>query len=165
MATRAGDVWHIDIRADAERVWDVITKTGVAQEFYFGSVLHTSLEPGSGLRYVSTNGRLVFIEGSVVEVDPPRRLVHMFRMTNIDEPATRVTWSLDPAGEGVRVTITHDELGERTRSTVGRGWPRILRDLKAYVERGRVPVTTRFFNGVMGVLGPLLVRPRPRPGP
>ena len=52
--------------------------------------------------------------GEVLEVDPPRRLVHTMTALWSDdvksEGASRVTWEIEPVGDSCRLTVTHDQL-------------------------------------------------------
>ena len=55
----------------------------------------------------------VIIDGEVVEVNPPLRLVHtlrfLFSEQNKAEGFTRITWEIEPTGGGFcRVTVTHE---------------------------------------------------------
>ena len=84
------------------------------------------------------------IEGRIVEVDPPRRLVETFHAVwdegvAADAPTT-VTWEIDDAMPGVcKVTVIHDGLvgGSSTLEQVSGGWPYILSGLKSVLETGR----------------------------
>lgn len=142
---------HIDV--PRQRVWDEITKTGRVQRSLYNTVLESELRPGARLRYVSPNGKRVFIVGEVVEVDPPRRFAHTywFTMWKGGGP-TLVTWELTEEADGCRVTVTHSgwtaehEAAEKT----GAGWREILGLLKAELETGSLPLKTRLMYAVMG---------------
>ena len=55
----------------------------------------------------------VVVDGEVLEVDPPHRLVQTWRL-NFDPPGraegfTTVTWEIRPEGDNLsRLTVTHD---------------------------------------------------------
>jgi uncharacterized protein YndB with AHSA1/START domain len=88
------------------------------------------------------------IEGEVLEVDPPRRLVHTYRMLfdpASAEPVTTVTWEIEPLPGGVtRVTLVHELEGAPIHARLvsgedvqaGGGWPFVLSDLKSVLETG-----------------------------
>ena len=93
----------------------------------------------------------VIIDGEVVEVDPPRKLVQTWRMTMTPELAaeafTRLTYELEPVRGGVtRLTVTHDLTGAPMFAAVlrgrcesdgaGGGWSEILSGLKTLLETG-----------------------------
>lgn len=55
------------------------------------------------------------------------------------EPYSRVTWEIEPAGDGVsKLTVIHDELeaSPKTAENVGGGWSFVLSGLKTLVETG-----------------------------
>jgi uncharacterized protein YndB with AHSA1/START domain len=91
----------------------------------------------------------VAIEGQVVEVDPPRRLVQTWHPVwdaeTAAEPVTRLTYEIEANRSGIsKLTVTHDVTGaERTAAVVagdvpdaGGGWNELLSDLKTLLETG-----------------------------
>ena len=64
----------------------------------------------------------------------------------VDEPASRVTWTLTEAGDGlVLLRVVHDGLDDSplTSASVGSGWPYVLAGLKSLVETG-APLPPRY---------------------
>jgi uncharacterized protein YndB with AHSA1/START domain len=84
-------------------------------------------------------------EGEVVEVDPPRRLVHTMVALWSDavrsEGASRVTWEIEPVADSCRLTVTHDEMREGANNEIYGGWPMILSGLKTWLETGELLTT------------------------
>jgi uncharacterized protein YndB with AHSA1/START domain len=84
------------------------------------------------------------IEGEIVEIDPPRRLVQSWHGVwdegmAADAPS-RVTWEIEETEPGIcRVTLLHDGLvaGSSTLERVSGGWPYILSGMKTLLETGR----------------------------
>jgi uncharacterized protein YndB with AHSA1/START domain len=83
-------------------------------------------------------------EGTILEVDPPRRLVYTFRYVGDPETepeqASRVTWEIQPVGDMCKLSVVHDGFapGEvLTFRKVGGGWPWILSNLKTLLETGQ----------------------------
>ena len=82
-------------------------------------------------------------EGTLLEVDPPRRLAYTFHyvgdeQTRAEHPS-RVTWEIAPLGDACKLTVVHDEFAEGetvTFTKVGGGWPFILSNLKSFLETG-----------------------------
>ena len=77
----------------------------------------------------------------MVELDRPRRLVHTFQADwgdSADERPSRVTWEIEPAGDVVKLTLTHDDFDGETATyrSVDRGWNPILSGLKTLLETG-----------------------------
>lgn len=138
-------VQSIDVAAPIEAVWSEITKLGTVQRAMMDTILQTVLEPGAPLRYVTRDGRRVFIVGTVVDVEPPRRLAHTYRLLTRKDPETLVTWELVPVPGGTRVTVRHTGWPEETPG-IGRvdsTWASILVDLKALLEEGDIRISKK----------------------
>ncbi len=86
----------------------------------------------------------VWGDDTVLEFDPPRRLVHswvsLYDPELAEEEPSRVTWELERTEGGVcKLTVVHDRLqgAPRTAEHVsGEGWMRVLSGLKTLVETG-----------------------------
>ncbi|HEV3105518.1 MAG TPA: SRPBCC family protein [Trinickia sp.] len=86
----------------------------------------------------------VDIVGTVVESDPPRKLVVTWAFPS-GGGESRVTYLIEPAYDLVRLTVTHDELesGSEMEKGITSGWPIVLSSLKSLLETGRaLPFTT-----------------------
>ena len=143
---------HIDV--PVQRVWEEITRTGSIQRSLYNTILETTLRPGSGLRYYSPDKKRVFIVGEVVDVDPPRRLSHTYWFTTWKSgPPTLVTWELEEAAGGCRVTVTHSGWTEEhdKPEKSGAGWREILGLLKQELETGDIPTKTKVMYRVMSL--------------
>ena len=57
-----------------------------------------------------------------------------------DEPRSKVTFALEPMGEKVKLTVTHDGFppGSRVVQMVDEGCPVLLSDLKSLLETGEI---------------------------
>ncbi len=165
--TLAADVqlYRVYIKASAERVWEAIVDPSWNQRYGYGVPGVFDLRPGG--RYESTASQEmregaarmgypmpeVILDGEVVEVDPPRRLVHTWRMLmdpgTAAEQFTRLTYDIAEGNNGVcRVTLTHELTGapktaemvsgamETSRGDGGGGWSWVLSDLKTLLETG-----------------------------
>ena len=84
-------------------------------------------------------------EGEILEVDPPRRLVHTMAALWDDEVQaegfSRVTWEIEPVGDSCHLTLTHDQLREGANGQLYGGWPMILSGLKTWLETGELLTT------------------------
>lgn len=134
-------VFEIEIRTTPEALWQAITDPDYTHRYYHETRVHSDWQNGSPYAYVMDDGRTA-IEGSVLESDPPRRLVTTFSMRYRPELAadrpSRITWEIEPLGEVCRLTVTHDDFDGETETykTVGGGKPAILASLKSLVETG-----------------------------
>jgi len=86
----------------------------------------------------------VGIEGEVLEFEPAKRLSYSWHVQLVEgmrrEPPSKVLFELQPVGQTVKLTLTHDEFapGGQTVEGIRSGWPVILSSLKTYLERGSV---------------------------
>ena len=87
----------------------------------------------------------VWGDGAILESDPPRLLVVEWRSLYLPdaahEPASRVTWQLEPWTDGAtKLTVTHDRLEDSpvTAQNVAspRGWSFVLAGIKRVLETG-----------------------------
>jgi uncharacterized protein YndB with AHSA1/START domain/DNA-binding transcriptional ArsR family regulator len=138
---RPSHVSQIFIRATPEQVWRAITESEFTLRYYYGSTVESDWQPGSPFRYaISGNDAIV---GTVLEADPPRRLVQTFDAVWDDEVAadapSRLTWELEETAPGVtKVTTIHDEFPSQTATfhQVSGGMSFILSGLKSVLETG-----------------------------
>ena len=140
-------VFQIYIRANVEKVWEAITQTEFRRQYFYGSTIESDFRPGSPLRSVSPDGEL-WGDDVVLECEPPHLLSHSWRSLwdpeAADEPASRVTWRVEPQDGGVsKLTVTHDQLEQSpaTARGVSGGWAFIISGLKSVLETGE-PLAT-----------------------
>jgi uncharacterized protein YndB with AHSA1/START domain/DNA-binding transcriptional ArsR family regulator len=148
-------VFRVHISASPQAVWDAITSTEWSSRYGYGPTEY-DLRPGGSFRGLANDTlrdrgvQEVVVEGEVIEVDPPRRLVQTYTMLFdpevAAEPPTRVTWEIEPLAEGVtRLTVVHELDGAPVHAGLvsgdnvraGGGWPYVLSDLKSLLETGR----------------------------
>ena len=134
-------VYELYIGAPVDWVWNAIIDPELTERYFFDSKVGSSWEVGSSVHFVEANG-IIAIEGTVLEFDPPRRLSTTFRYLGDEQtqndPPSRVTWELTPAGDVTVLSLIHDEfVGETaTFEFVADGWPFILSNLKTWLETG-----------------------------
>jgi uncharacterized protein YndB with AHSA1/START domain len=147
-ASRPRLVYQVFIRTTPERLWDAITSGEVTRRYFYGAVVRSTFEPGAPIEYWSGEQPPTH-RGTVLEADPPRRLVYTFEMTEAGDPEaagdppSRVTWEIEPRGaETCRLTLVHDEFETecKTYRNVANGWPFIVSSLKTLLETGE-PLT------------------------
>ena len=138
-------VFEIYIRTTPERLWEAITDRDVRAKYNFGALVDSDWKAGSAIRTTHPNSPQPLGEGEVLEVDPPRRLVHsMVALWGDDvraEGTSRVTWEIEPVGDSCRLTLTHDELRDGANDQLYGGWPMILSGLKTWLESGELLTT------------------------
>jgi len=154
--TKIVQVYEVYIKATPQAIWDAITRPEWNRRYGYGTPSEYDLRPGGAFRTLGSEemkahgGPDVIIDGEVLEVDPPRKLVQTYRMLwdpqMKEEGFTKVTWEIGEPFQGVtRLTVTHELDGApRTAAQVsgklpgtGGGWSMILSDLKTLLETGK----------------------------
>jgi uncharacterized protein YndB with AHSA1/START domain len=157
-------VYRVYIKARQERVWQAITDPEWTVRYGYAGRAEYDPELRAGAQYrgmLSDEAKRratelghpapdVGVDGEILEVDPPRRLVQTFRMvmepTMAAEGFTRVTWELEEREGATKVTVVHELEGAQVLAQVmsggaediggGGGWSWILSDLKSVLETG-----------------------------
>jgi uncharacterized protein YndB with AHSA1/START domain len=131
---------EIVVRAAPERVWEALTDGELTRRYYYGTRIESEFRPGSRYAYIQPDGSPM-LDGEILEIDPPRRLVMTFRPLWRGEDGarevSRVTFELIPEGDRTRLTMVHDRLDPT--SGVGGGWGKILAGLERLLATEPVP--------------------------
>jgi uncharacterized protein YndB with AHSA1/START domain len=128
------------IETTPEKLWHALTDGNFTERYWFGVRLKSDWKVGS--RFAMMRDGVENDAGEVIEYDPPRRLSYTF--VNLSEkyrgerPA-RATFVLEPYGEVVKLTLTHEgfDAGSKMLPAIAKGWPAILSNLKSMLETGR----------------------------
>src|SRR3954471_13391842 len=96
-------VFEIYIRTTPEQLWEAITNPEIRAKYNFGAGVYGDWTVGAKQEMRAVKADFVLAESEVVEVHPPRRLVHTM-LANFSEEAnaegsTRVTWEIEPVGD------------------------------------------------------------------
>jgi uncharacterized protein YndB with AHSA1/START domain len=131
------------IRTSPQELWSALTDSEFMKQYWFGMHCESDFSTGSSWKLVNDSGE-VWDAGEIVEAVPGRRLVirweHQKRPELKAEGASLCTMELVPAGQAVRLTITHSVERERSKliEAVSGGWPKILSNLKSLLETGAI---------------------------
>ena len=104
------------IRTIPEKLWTALTTPEFMKKYWFGMNFETDWRVGSPWKLIFPDGRIADA-GEIVEFDKPRRLVlkwrNQFRPELHEEGYARSVIEIEPAGDVVKLTITHeiDKLG------------------------------------------------------
>ena len=143
-------IHEIYIKASPLQIWEAITTPGWTERYGYGAAVELDLQAGGDFRY-KANAQMksfglpdIIIDGKVLEVDPPRKLVHTYRWlfsdANRAEGFTRVTWEIEPQDDGTTLlTVVHDQLEGApltAEGVSGTGWMGVLSGLKTLLETG-----------------------------
>ena len=127
------------IETTAEKLWHALTDGEFTERYWFGHRLTSDWKVGSPYHF--TNQGKPMVEGEVLVSDPPRRLAYSWNNRKDEakgEGISRVTFDLEPRGKVIKLTVTHDELGEdgKTLRDISGGWPMVIASLKSLLETG-----------------------------
>lgn len=130
---------EVFIEAAPEEVWRAITDPELTRQYYYGTDIISTWQPGAPWK--SESGDELYLVGEIVDAQPGRRLEQTFRVA-IEEPASNdapstVTWELTPVGAGTRLRLTHSDLAPATYEYTEGGWEHILGGLKTLLETGQ----------------------------
>ncbi|MGY3440256.1 uncharacterized protein YndB with AHSA1/START domain [Bradyrhizobium sp. USDA 4473] len=139
-------VYAIYIATTPDKLWQALTNAELSRQYFSGNAVEVELRIG-GAYIVRTPDGALHISGEVIECDPLKRLTVTF---NVNWPQlveklgpTLVTWEIEPAGDGVKLTLlqSHDRpISDDILSGGRTGWPAILSSLKSLLETGRAMV-------------------------
>jgi uncharacterized protein YndB with AHSA1/START domain len=128
-----------------ERVWRALTDPRALAEWLMANDFEARVGHTFQFRDRPRGPWDGIVHCEVVECEAPRRLAYTWRgNTGLD---TRVTWTLEPAGAGTRLTLEHtgfEGFGEVLLSfMMGAGWKKMLRKkLEGVIARGEFKTST-----------------------
>ena len=136
------------IRTTPQKLWDALTKPEFTKAYWCETWQECDWRVGSSWRLMIPDGRVGDF-GTIVECDPPRRLVLTWQNEFIpamkaDGPS-RLTYELEPVGDVVKLTLLHEsELdGSKLIEGVSNGWPGLMASVKSLLETGESLEITR----------------------
>jgi GNAT superfamily N-acetyltransferase/uncharacterized protein YndB with AHSA1/START domain len=101
----------VEIGATPEAVWQALVETGARRPWYFDLQPMGEFHAGAAVRWLQADGKEAEVS-TVREAAAPRRLVletrYLFAPVFAEQPPHRVTYQIEPAGGGSRVTMTVD---------------------------------------------------------
>jgi uncharacterized protein YndB with AHSA1/START domain len=132
----------ITIGAPIDKVWEAITTPEVIKQWFFGVETEADWERGSPIVHRGEyQGRPYEDRGEILEIEPPRLLVHshwspVSGLPDVPENHERVSWELAESGDGTVFTIRESNLAsEEARATSEQSWRQVLTNLKTLLER------------------------------
>ena len=146
-------VYTTYINASPERLWAALTEPAFTQR-YWGVALHSDWQVGSPITWEVGGLSQTDDQQVVLAVDPPKRLSYTWHAVTAeflaavggpaelvaaaDEPRSKVTFELEPIGDFVKLTVTHDGFATDSAmlAAVSGGWPMVLASLKSLLETG-----------------------------
>ncbi len=127
------------IQSTPERVWHALTDAALTAE-YWGHSNVSDWRVGSPWEHRRVDGsNIADVVGTVLESNPPTRLVMTFDEPGAqpDDGRSTVTFHIEPYHDIVRLTVTHENLADRDAlHAASAGWPAVLANLKSLLETG-----------------------------
>jgi uncharacterized protein YndB with AHSA1/START domain len=130
------------IQAPIERVWRAITTPSEMQQWFFGVETDADWRPGGTLVHRGEyQGKPYIDKGEILEIEPPRRLVHthwsdVSGLPDSPEHYQEVAWDLADRGGSTQLTITERNLpSAEAAKTSERAWKAALQSLREMLER------------------------------
>jgi uncharacterized protein YndB with AHSA1/START domain len=143
------------IKTTPEKLWEALTSSEFSRRYWFDTELRSDFKVGSPLALV-TDGK-VTDTGEILEADRPRRLSYTFKHELNDEmrreTPTKVVFTLEPHGELVKLTLTHEGFAKDSKllDGISKGWPAILASLKSLLESGDALAIPLHALGIEGI--------------
>ena len=134
------------IRTTPERVWSALTDVNQMKDYWFGMQINSEWKKGAPWQMVFPDGR-VADSGEILEVERPKRIQlkwrNEFRPELKAEGFALCTIEIEPYGDAVRLSIAHsiERADSKFIQAVTDGWPKVLSNLKSFLETGQIALT------------------------
>ena len=124
---------------NSETLWAYLTEAEKLGEWYHPA--RQDLKAGTDYELYNAENGEKWIWGSVLEWSPHSKLVYTFTIPPLEATSSTVTWVLEEALGGTKLTLTHEGVGEVGESALGLlmalddGWDEHIASLrKAFKE-------------------------------
>ncbi|MBE1501566.1 uncharacterized protein YndB with AHSA1/START domain/biotin operon repressor [Amycolatopsis lexingtonensis] len=142
------------INTTPEKLWQALTDPAFTRQ-YWGVSFETDWKKGSTMVWAESGAKTEDPEQVVLESEPYGRLSYTWHTFTADwangnkidaetlaklqsESRTKVTFTIEPHGEMVKLTVLHDGFDDdsTTLAMCSQGWPALLSSLKTLLETG-----------------------------
>ncbi len=151
-------IYRVQIDAPVETVWSELVNTTNPRPFFWNGSWDTpDFAPGNPYRVAANNGKAVAVIGRILEMDPPNRLVTTFRLTNLPDPASKVTYTLTEKDGGTDFCLITENVlaGSKSEKSMADGSKFIVENFKSYVETGKVSFGAQVMLAMMSLMAPM----------
>lgn len=128
------------VAATPDDVWRAMTDGEMTVRYFFNTIVDSTWQPGSPVRYHSPDGDLV-ADGEIIAADVPHRLEMTFHGhwdPALDaEGPVRTVWLVGEHMGATTVTVEYYDLGPVAREQFVEGIPFIVSGLKSLLETGK----------------------------
>jgi uncharacterized protein YndB with AHSA1/START domain len=148
-------VYTTYIETTPEQLWEALTNSEFTKRYWFDTEVRSDWKVGSHFALVM--GGKTTDTGEILEADRPRRLSYTFKHQLVEEmrnePATKVVFTIEPYGNLVKLTVTHEGFveGSKLLDGISKGWPAIISGLKSLLETGKTFAIPPVALGIKGV--------------
>lgn len=131
-------VYVTRIHTTPAKLWEALTDPDFIQQYFFGCRNTSTWQVGDVIESRDPDGELSW-HGKILKSIPEQEVVFTFDHLT-DEPPSTVIYKIEPQGEMVQLTITHEDFQEVSaiRDRVKNGWPGIIEGIKSLLEKGFV---------------------------
>lgn len=98
-------------------VWAYLTEADKLGEWYHPA--RQDLQSGQDYELYNSENEEKWIWGSVLEWDPPKKLVYTFTIPPLETISSTVTWILEEVYGGTKLSLTHEGVGELGDEALG----------------------------------------------
>jgi uncharacterized protein YndB with AHSA1/START domain len=141
------------IETTPEALWEALTSSAFTTRYWWDTSLISDWKVGSPIALV-LKGKTTDV-GEILIADRPRRLAytfhHILNEAALKERPSRVSFTLEPHGKLVKLTLTHEGFAGDSvvYDGISKGWPAILSSLKSLLETGEaldIPIGALFID-------------------
>ncbi len=151
-------VFRVFINAPVETVWSELVNTTKPRPFFWNATWDTpAMAVGSPFRMVSGGGKMVAAIGKILEFEPPHKLVHSFQLTASEDVPSTVTYTLKEVDGGTEFSVINENVivGSKAEKSKAQGADFITKNLKAYIETGKVTFSARLMLAIFSLMAPI----------
>ena len=146
MDNKIKQIYVLYIRTSIDKLWDSLVRADLTPEWFAGMAVKFEPKVGAALVYEAKGPdglAVTLVKGKVLEYEPKKNIAYSFSLQVNDavraDKESRVRYELEPSGDSIKLTVTHDQFEAETPSFqgVGQGWPMHLSTLKSWIETGK----------------------------
>jgi uncharacterized protein YndB with AHSA1/START domain len=129
-------VYVTQIRTTPAALWEALINPDFIEQYWFGCRNTSTWREGDLIESRDPDGSLSW-HGKILKSVPEQEVAFTFDHL-ADEPPSTVRFKIEPLGELVQLTITHEDFLEVSpiRDRVKNGWPAIIAGIKNLLETG-----------------------------
>ena len=151
-------IYRVVINAPIDTVWSELVDTTSPRPFFWNGTWDSpELAAGNPYRVSANKGRAIPVIGRILEMEPPHRMVTTFRLTDLPDPPSLVTYTLKEVDGGTEFCLISERVvaGSKSEKSMADGSRFIVENFKAYVETGKVTFGARMMLGMFSLMAPL----------